>query len=132
MSFELFNSVIEQVDNGHLSLTSFKEENLFMNNFYCYYFTNYLSPYANWGDNFIKGLKKIIRRKWSKDLPNVDFFLKQIDKQAPEIDPKDYYFNSEDYFTKLMFLKPISDILFPPEKKKKKKKIYKKKYILIR
>ena len=132
MSFELFNSVIEQVDNGHLSLTSFKEENLFMNIFYCYYFTKYLSPCANWGDNFIKGLKKIIRRKWSKDLPNVDFFLKQIDKQAPEIDPKDYHFNSEDYFTKLMFLKPISDILFPPEKKKKKKKIYKKKYILIR
>ena len=31
-----------------------------------------------------------------------------------------------------MFLKPISDILFPtPEKKKKKKKIYKK-YVLIR
>ena len=45
----------------------------------------------------------------------------------------DYYDNSEDYFTKLLFLKPISDILFPAiEKKKKKKKNKYKKYVLIR
>ena len=67
--------------------------------------------------------------KWSDDLPNVDFFIKQIERQSNEIDPKNYYFNSEDYFTKLMFLKPIADVLFPIEKKKKKKK---KKYVLIR
>ena len=53
-------------------------------------------------------------------------------RRKTEFDPFDYYDNSEDYYTKLMFLKPISDILFPtPEKKKKKKKIYKK-YVLIR
>ena len=46
------------------------------------------------------------------------------------MDPFYYYYNSEDYFTKLLYLKPISDILFPIEKKKKKKNV--KKYVLIR
>ena len=113
-------------------MSFFKEETLFMNIFYCFYFTKFLSPYKRWGDKYIRKLKKIIRMKWSKDLPNVDFFIKQIEKQSNEIDPMDYYFNSEDYFTKLMFLKPIADVLFPIEKKKKKKKKQIKKYSLIR
>ena len=50
-------------------------------------------------------------------------------RRKPEFDPFDYYDNSEDYYTKLMFLKPISDILFPPLEKKKK---ICKKYVLIR
>ena len=80
----------------------------------------------------IKKLKRNIRRKWSKNLPHVDFFIRQTEKQTSEIDPHDY-FNSEDYFTKLLFLKPISDILFPIEKKNKKKKNKEiKKYVLIR
>ena len=58
--------------------------------------------------------------------------MKQMEKRCPELDPYDYYYNSEDYFTKLLFLKPISDILFPAEKKKKKKKKNFKKYVLIR
>ena len=56
----------------------------------------------------------------------------QIEKKTPEMDPFDYYYKSEDYFTKLLFLKPISDILFTVEKKKKKKKKNIKKYVLIR
>ena len=72
-----------------------------------------------------------MRRKWSKNLPNVDFFIKQVERRSPEIDPYHYYYKSEDYFTKLLFMKPISDVLFPVvEKKKKKKK--NKKYVLIR
>lgn len=72
-----------------------------------------------------------MRRKWSKNLPNVDFFIKQVERRSPEIDWYHYYYKSEDYFTKLLFLKPISDVLFPVvEKKKKKKK--NKKYVLIR
>ena len=132
MSYELFDLVISEIDQGNLDISFFKEETLFMNIFYCFYFTKFLSPYKRWGDEYIKKLKRIIRMKWSKELPNLDFFIKQIEKQASEIDPKDYYFNSEDYFTKLMFLKPISDILFPIEKKKKKKKKQIKKYRLIR
>ena len=133
MSYELFDHVINEIDNGNIDIKFFEEETLFMNIFYCYYFTKFLSPYLSWGDEMIKKLKRNIRRKWSKNLPNVDFFIRQIEKQTSEIDPHDYYFNSEDYFTKLLFLKPISDILFPIEKKKKKKKKKEiKKYVLIR
>ena len=129
MSYELFDLVINEIDNGNIDIKFFEEETLFMTIFYCYYFTKFLSPYLSWGDEIIRKLKRIIRRKWSKNLPNVDFFIRQIEKQTKEIDPHDYYFNSEDYFTKLLFLKPISDILFPVEKKKKKQI---KKYVLIR
>ena len=133
MSYELFDLVINEIDNGNIDIKFFEEETLFMNIFYCYYFTKFLSPYLSWGDEIIRKLKRIIRRKWSKNLPNIDFFIRQIEKQTKEIDPHDYYFNSEDYFTKLLFLKPISDILFPVEKKKKKKKKKQiKKYELIR
>ena len=133
MSYELFDLVINEIDNGNIDIKFFEEETLFMNIFYCYYFTKFLSPYLSWGDEIIRKLKRIIRRKWSKNLPNIDFFIRQIEKQTKEIDPHDYYFNSEDYFTKLLFLKPISDILFPVEKKKKKKKKKQiKKYVLIR
>ena len=131
MSYELFDLVINEIDNGNLDISFFKEETLFMNIF-CFYFTKFLSPYKTWGDEFIKKLKRIIRRKWVKDLPNVDFFISLIEKQSPEIGPRTYYFNSEDYFTKILFLKPIADILFPVEKKKKKKKKQIKKYCLIR
>ena len=134
MSYELFDRVINEIDNGNINIKFFEEETLFMNIFYCYYFTKFLSPFLSWRDEMIKKLKRNIRRKWSKNLPNVDFFIRQIEKQTSEIDSHDYYFNSEDYFTKLLFLKPISDILFPIEKKKKKKKKKKeiKKYVLIR
>ena len=132
MSYELFDLVISEIDQGNLDISFFKEETLFMNIFYCFYFTKFLSPYKRWGDEYLKKLKRIIRMKWSKELPNVDFFIQEIERQSSEIDPKDYYFNSEDYFTKLMFFKPISD-MFPIEKKKKKKKKKQiKKYCLIR
>ena len=134
MSYELFDLVINEIDSGNIDIKIFEEETFFMNIFYCYYFTKFLSPYLSWGDKTIKSLKRNIKRKWSKDLPNVDFFIRQIERQTLEIDPRDYYYNSEDYFTKLLFLKPISDILFPAETKKKKKKMKKeiKKYLLIR
>ena len=131
MSYELFDHVINGIDNRHIDKKFFEEETLFMNIFYCFYFTKYLSPYYSWGEEIIKSLKRNMRRKWSKNLPNVDFFIKQVERRSPEIDPYHYYFKSEDYFTKLLFLKPISDVLFPVvEKKKKKKK--NKKYVLIR
>ena len=122
MSYELFDLVINEIDSGNIDIKIFEEETLFMNIFYCYYFTKFLSPYLSLGDKTIKSLKRNIKRKWSKSLPNVDFFIKQIEKQTSEIDPHDYYFNSEDYFTKLLFLKPISDILFPIEKKKRRRR----------
>ena len=63
MSYELFDLVINEIDNGNLDISFFKEETLFMNIFYCFYFTKFLSPHKTWGDEFIKKLKRIIRRK---------------------------------------------------------------------
>ena len=118
------------MENGFIDEKSFEEENPFINIFYCFYFIKYLSPYYSWGDKLIASLKRNIRRKWVKSLPNIEFFMKQMEKRRSELDPHDYYYNSEDYFTKLLFLAPISDILFPAPAEKKKKK--KKKYVLIR
>ena len=133
MSYETFDHVINGIDNGFIDEKYFQEETLFINIFYCFYFTKYLSPYYSWGERMIKSLKRNIRRKWVDSLPNVDFFISRLEQKIEEFDPMDYYDNSEDYFTKLLFLKPISDILFPAmEKKKKKKKRKYKKYLLIR
>ena len=134
MSYEIFDHVINGLDNGFIDEKYFEEENLFINIFYCFYFIKFLSPYYSWGDKLIASLKRNIRRKWVKSLPNIEFFIKQMEKRCSELDPYDYYYKSEDYFTKLLFLKPISDILFPApaEKKKKKKKKNFKKYVLIR
>ena len=133
MSYETFDHVINGIDNGFIDEKYFQEETLFINIFYCFYFTKYLSPYYSWGERIIKSLKRNIRRKWVDSLPNVDFFISRLEQKIKEFDPMDYYDNSEDYFTKLLFLKPISDILFPAiEKKKKKKKNKYKKYVLIR
>ena len=133
MSYETFDHVINGIDNGFIDEKYFQEETLFINIFYCFYFTKYLSPYYSWGERIIKSLKRNIRRKWVDSLPNVDFFISRLEQKIEEFDPMDYYDNSEDYFTKLLFLKPISDILFPAiEKKKKKKKNKYKKYVLIR
>ena len=129
MSYELFDHVINGIDNGFIDEKYFEEEALFINIFYCFYFIKYLSPYYSWGDKMIKSLKRNIRRKQLKCLPNIDFFISQIEKKTPELNPVDYYYQSEDYFMKVLFLKPISDILFPA-KEKKKKNI--KKYLLIR
>ena len=131
MSYEKFDHVINGIDNGFIDEKYFQEETLFINIFYCFYFTKYLSPYYSWGERMIKSLKRNIRRKWVDSLPNVDFFISRLEQKIKEFDPMDYYDNSEDYFTKLLFLKPISDILFPAVEKKKKKKKYKK-YLLIR
>ena len=131
MSYETFDHVINGIDNGFIDEKYFQEETLFINIFYCFYFTKYLSPYYSWGERIIKSLKRNIRRKWVDSLPNVDFFISRLEQKIKEFDPMDYYDNSEDYFTKLLFLKPISDILFPAVEKKKKKKKYKK-YLLIR
>ena len=137
MSIELFDLIIQQIDNGLLDISEFEEENLFMNIFYCFNFIKFLSPYINWGDKFIFKLKCKIRKKWSNDLPNVNYFIRLLEKQSQEINPSGYYFNSEDYFTKLLFLKPIADVLYLTEKvkmikKRRRRRRIKKKYCLIR
>ena len=85
MSYELFDHVINGIENGFIDEKYFEEETLFINIFYCFYFTKYLSPYYSWGVRVIKSLKRNIRRKWVNSLPNVDFFIDQLEKKKKGI-----------------------------------------------
>ena len=122
---QLLHDIIKKLDEGEISFGQFQFEPLFINIYYCYYFVKFLSPYT-WGDKLIKVLKKNIKKKWRPALPNVEFFLDQMEKKKLEVDPFDYWYQSEDYFQKLCALKSLADILFPVKKKKNRKKYFKK------
>ena len=123
---QLLHDIIKKLDEGEISFEQFQFEPLFINIYYCYYFVKFLSPYYTWGDKLIKVLKKNIKKKWRPALPNVEFFLDQMEKKKLEVDPFDYWYQSEDYFQKLCALKSLADILFPVKKKKNRKKYFKK------
>ena len=123
---QMLHDVIKKLDEGEISFGQFQFEPLFINIYYCYYFVKFLSPYYTWGDKLIKVLKKNIKKKWRPALPNVEFFLDQMEKKKLEVDPFDYWYQSEDYFQKLCALKSLADILFPVKKKKNRKKYFKK------
>ena len=125
-----FEFTINQIENGYQKISDFDDETLFMNiyNFWC--FSKYLSPYYRWGVKALKNLKKNIKKKWNKDFTNVNLFIELVNQEREEINPCNYFFSSEDYFTKLMFLKPIMDFMIkdrhlPKEKRKKECKIRK-------
>ena len=122
----MLHDVIKKLDEGEISFGQFQFEPLFINIYYCYYFVKFLSPYYTWGDKLIKVLKKNIKKKWRPALRNVEFFLDQMEKKKLEVDPFDYWYQSEDYFQKLCALKSLADILFPVKKKKNRKKYFKK------
>ena len=123
---QMLHDVIKKLDEGEISFGQFQFEPLFINIYYCYYFVKFLSPYYTWGDKLIKVLKKNIKKKWRPALRNVEFFLDQMEKKKLEVDPFDYWYQSEDYFQKLCALKSLADILFPVKKKKNRKKYFKK------
>ena len=123
---QMLHDVIKKLDEGEISFGQFQFEPLFINIYYCYYFVKFLSPYYTWGDKLIKVLKKNIKKKWRPALPNVEFFLDQMEKKKIQVDPFDYWYQSEDYFQKLCALKSLADILFPVKKKKNRKKYFKK------
>ena len=118
----MIDAVIKSIDEKKSRIRQFQSEPLFINIYYCFYFVKFLSPYKHWCDEIIETLKNNIRNKWVNCLPNVDYFIKQIEMKNKEVDPFEYWFHSEDYFEKVMLLKEISDILFPAKKKKNKKK----------
>ena len=121
-----FEFTISQIDNGYQKIFDFDDETLFMNIYHFWFFSKYLSPYYKWGIKALKNLKRNIKRKWSKDFTNVNYlFIELVNQELKEVDPSNYFFNSENYFTKLMFAKPIMDLMirnrhFSKGKKKKK------------
>ena len=118
-----FEFIITQIKNGYLKISEFEEETLFMNIYYFYYFTKYLSPYYKWGELALQKLESNIRKKWAeKDLTNINYFIYLVKKQDQQIDPSGYFFNSEGYLMKPMFLKHIMDVMYEDIKKKETKK----------
>ena len=130
----IVDQMVTDIENGLINENYFNSETLFINIFFFFAFNKFLSAYCTWEERIMKILKKNIKRKWPKSLFNVDFFIKQMTDGRYEVDPFAYYYKSEDYFDKLLSLKPFADALFPKRKKKKnknKKKIDYK-YVLIR
>ena len=123
-----FQFMFDQIDQGYYKISELDDETLFINIFYFYCFVKYLSPYCKWGKKALTKLKRNIKKKWSKEcLPDVGYFIKLVEKQSKEIDPSDYFFNSEGYLMKLMYLKPIMDIMSNNNNNKKNKNKNKKK-----
>ena len=114
----MIGDVIKSIDEKNSRIEQFQNEPLFINIYYCFYFCKFLSPYYSWHDQIIDILKNNIRIKWLDCLPNVDFFIKQMEMKNENVYPFDYWFHSEDYFEKILKLKEIADFLFPAKKKK--------------
>ena len=121
-----FEFTISQIENGYYKVSDFDDETLFINIYNYWSFVKYLSPYYKWGNKALRRLERNIKRKWnSRDLTNVDYFIDLVKKHSEEINPMSYFFNSEDYFIKLMFLKPLMDLMYNSQKKMEKKSILK-------
>lgn len=121
----MIGDVIESINEKNSRMEQFKNEPLFINIYYCFYFCKFLSKHFFWYHKIIETLKENIKMKWLDCLPNVDFFIKQIEIKNENIDPFEYWFNSEDYFEKILKLKEFADLLFPAKKEEKEQKIVK-------
>ena len=124
MSYNEFT--IAQIDNGYQKISEFDNETLFINIYHFWCFANYMSMHYIWRYTALDRLKNNIRKKWLKDFTNVNLFIELCERKTELISPFDFYFNSEDYFQKLIFLKSDLDKLIKPnhlffiERKKKK------------
>ena len=117
-----FGFIITQIENGYFKISELEEETLFMNIYYFYSFTKYLSPYYKWSELALIKLESNIRKKWiEKELTNFDYFIHLVKKQSVEIDPTSFLFYSENYFQILQYLKPIMDVMSDDFEKKFKK-----------
>ena len=123
---------IAEIENDYDKIADFDKDTLFFNiyNFWC--FSNYLSMYCLWGKTALDRLKINLKRKWKKDLPNVNLFIELVERKTEKINPQMFYFDSESYFEKLFFLKLDIDKLIKPhhcniiKKNKPKKKSVRK------
>ena len=91
-------------------IDGFESDTLFMNiyNYWC--FCRHLLWRHLWDKKAMLELKKNIIKKWPKnDFCNVNLFLELMSANNKEIDPTVYFWKSEDYFERLMILKPKFD-----------------------
>ena len=130
MSYEL---TICQIDNGYQKITDFDNDTLFENIYTYWCFTNYMSMYYIWRYTALDQLRSNLKRKWPKDFTNVNFFIELCDRKTELINPFTFYFNSEDYFQKLIILKTDLDKLIKehhltvlPQRERRKGKLIRK------
>ena len=123
-----YEFTIAQIDNGYQKISEFDNETLFINIYHFWCFANYMSMYYIWRYTALDRLKNNIRKKWLKDFTNVNLFIELCERKTELISPFDFYFNSEDYFQKLIFLKSdlnkmikLHHLIFIERKKKKRK-----------
>ena len=121
-----YDNTIYEIDNNYDKIKDFDNDTLSFNiyNFWC--FLNYLSMYYIWRRAVLDRLKINLKRKWRKDLPNVNLFIELVERMNKKISPLMFYFDSESYFEKLFSLKAELDKLIKPHhinviKKKKRK-----------
>ena len=94
--------IIHKLEHGEFEIEKFDTETLFINIYYYYNFVRFLSPYTRNYGKVLSKLKKNIIEKWRDELPNVWYFLKLLKKKSKDIDPNGFFYNSEDYFVKLL------------------------------
>ena len=127
-----YEFTIAQIDNGYQKISEFDNETLFINIYHFWCFANYMSMHYIWRYTALDRLKNNIRKKWLKDFTNVNLFIELCERKTELISPFDFYFNSEDYFQKLIFLKSDLNKMIKPhhlifiERKKKKRKLKRK------
>ena len=127
-----YEFIIGQIDNGYIKISEFDNETLFINIYHFWCFVNYMSMYYIWRYTALDRLKRNIRKKWLEDFTNVNLFIELSERKFELISPFDFYFNSEDYFQKLIFLKSDLNRMIKPhhlifiERKKKKIKLKRK------
>ena len=106
-----YEFTIAQIDNGYQKIGEFDHGTLFINIYHFWCFANCLSMYHILRHTVLDRLKNNIRKKWLKDFTNVNLFIELCERKTELISPFDFYFNSEDYFQKLIFLKSDLDKL---------------------
>ena len=80
-----YEFTISQIDYGHQEISDFDNETLFMNIYHYWCFSNYLSMYYIWRYTALNRLKSDIRKKWCKDLTNVNLFIELIDEDMNQL-----------------------------------------------
>ena len=129
-----YEFTIAQIDNGYQKIGEFDHETLFINIYHFWCFANCLLMYHILRHTALDRLKNNIRKKWLKDFTNVNLFIELCERKTELISPFDFYFNSEDYFQKLIFLKSDLDKLIkehhltilPQKRRRRRRKLIRK------
>ena len=102
--------VILKIDKNQKTIDEFGNDTLYMNIYYFYCFSQYLSPYCKWEKEALKRLKENIILKWpQKTFGDVFVFIELLSRGFQEVNPAGYFHKTEDYFEHLLKLDMLKD-----------------------